>query len=150
MNVQLRRWLRCLRTSPKVNVSRLISLVISILPKPIFAFLATFIAIILKIVDKRAKICVVLPGKRIYFIMMFGKVFIVPGPQEVMQFIMPRPFERWLTLNNNDVIIEGGSALGEDTIRIAEIVKRGIIVAVEPNLFNLVSFAIIPGTIVTL
>ena len=138
MNARLRRWLRCLKVSLKVNVSRALSLVISMLPRPIFAFLATFIVTVLKVIDKRVKACVVIPGKRNYFILMFGKVFAVPGPQEVMQFIMPRPFEKWLTLNDNDIIIEGGSALGEDTVRMAEIVKRGIIIAVEPNPFNLV------------
>jgi len=81
------------------------------LPRPIFAFLATFIVTVLKVIDKRVKACVVIPGKRNYFILMFGKVFAVPGPQEVMQFIMPRPFEKWLTLNDNDIIIEGGAVL---------------------------------------
>jgi len=93
----------------------------------------------LRLIDKRVRLVVVRPGKKLFFIYMFGKIFVVPGYLEVLQFVMPRPFERWLDVRIGDVVVEGGSALGEDTVRLAELAgEEGKIIAVEPNPFNLI------------
>jgi len=52
---------------------------------------------------------------------------------------MPRPFQKWLSIRRGDIVLEGGSALDEDAIRIAELTgDGGLDIAVEPNPFNLV------------
>ncbi len=107
-------------------------------PRWIFAFIATTITILIKPFSKRAKLALVMPGGRFYFIIMFRKWFVVPGRQEVFQFILPRPFESRILVKRGDIVLEGGSALGEDTVRLAELVGDGKVIAVEPNPWNLV------------
>jgi hypothetical protein len=116
-----------------------INLILQKVPRKIFAFLATLLTIFTKILDRRAIPAVVYPGKSIFFVVMFRKWFCVPDRDYVFQFIMPRPFQRWLSVRRGDTVIEGGSAIGEDTVRIAEIVgDLGRIIAIEPNPLNIV------------
>jgi len=65
-------------------------------------------------------------------------VLFAPSKEYALLFMYPRPFQRWLRIKRGDVVFEGGSAIGEDTIRIAEIVgPEGKVFAVEPDPVNL-------------
>ena len=82
---------------------------------------------------------IIVPRKKFYRVYWKGKVFFAPSRQVALLFMYPRPFQRWLRINKGDVVFEGGSAIGEDAVRIAEIVgPEGKVFAVEPNPVNLV------------
>ena len=62
------------------------------------------------------------------------RTLFVPSKEATLLFAYPRPFQRWLKIRRGDAVFEGGSAIGEDTVRIAEIVgPQGRVFAVEPD-----------------
>ncbi|MBS7612448.1 FkbM family methyltransferase [Candidatus Bathyarchaeota archaeon] len=118
----------------KEVVLRILKQLLESMPKWIFPVSAALSCIVYPQMEK----IVIIPRKNFCRVIWKRRNLFAPSKSNSLLFAYPRPFQRWLRIRRGDVVFEGGSTIGEDTVRIAEIVgSEGRVFAVEPDPVNL-------------